>query len=255
MNLLFPRRILLPVSALILLASAPAALATVPVVFGTSWDGPSNTLQTILDARYGPGSLNVTTDYIGAHPGDPDPFYWTGLGFDAYFVREVAGHANANLLGWYMETGSTPAIDGVSDGVVFPGPTGPGATFTITFPGGGALPFGFYLNPNGTGDAINAPEPELFFSNRLFNDPGPDGSGAIHTPFDGDVQAIVFDVSPWTRPYTWVVCFEDLDSGANPAPCCTPTDNDFNDLVFEVTVLGPVPVQDVTFSMVKTLFR
>jgi hypothetical protein len=52
-----------------------------------------------------------------------------------------------------------------------------------------------------------------------------------------------------------VVAFEDLDSGANPAPCCSPTDNDFNDLVFEVKVMGPVPVEIVTFSRIKSMRR
>lgn len=232
-------------------AASPAA-AQVPVVFGTTWDGAGNSLQNIVDARYGVGSLVVTNDYIGADAGDPDPFYWTGLGFDAFLVREVAGYASLNILGWYKETGAAPLIDGTDDGVVFTGPMSAGQTTIINFPG--AQPFGFYMNPKGTGSSINAPEPELFFSNRLFNDLGPDGSGAIHAPFDGDVQAIVFDVSSFTEPYTWLVCFEDLDSGADPAPCCTPTDNDFNDLVFEVKVLGAVPVKAVTFGAVKKLY-
>jgi len=140
----------------------------------------------------------------------------------------------------------------VDDGVVFTGPMGQGSSTVVNFPG--AQPFGFYLNPKGTGNSINAPEPELFFSNRLFNDLGPDGSGAIHEPFDGDVQMLVFDVSAFTEPYTWCVAVEDLDYGADPDPdCCYPTDNDFNDLVFEVTVIGAVPVQTVSFGKLKML--
>jgi hypothetical protein len=230
------------------------AVAQVNVVFGTTWDDPTNTLQNILDAAYGAGNIDVVNDYIGKAGSDPDPFFWTGFSFNSLLIREVAGHANNNILGWYKETGGAPVIDGVDDGVVFNGPQSPGETTMISL-GPGNTTFGFYLNPNGTGSATNAPEPELFFTNRLFNDLGPDGSGAVHTPTDGDVQALVFDVSAWTEPNTWVVCFEDLDSGPNPTPCCEQTDNDFNDLVFEVTVARTVGVENVVMSAIKCLYR
>ena len=237
-----------------LAAAAMPAYAQVNVVFGTTWDAPTNTLQNILDTRYGAGNINVTTDYIGHDAGDPDPFLWSGLSFNSILIREVAGHANNNTLGWYTDNGSAPVIDGVDDGIVFTGPQGQGEITMVTL-GPGNTPFGFYMNPNGLGSATNAPEPELFFTNRLYNDIGPDGSGAVHTPLNGDVQAIVFDVSPWTQPNTWVVCFEDLDSGPNPTPCCSQTDNDFNDLVFEVTVARTVGVESIAMSALKRLYR
>jgi Domain of unknown function (DUF4114) len=239
--------------SLALLLAGPAA-AQVPVVFGTTWDSPASSLQNILDAEYGTGAIDVQNDYIGKNASDPDPFTFSGTGLSGIIVREVAGYANTNTLGWYKETGIAPAIDGTDDGVIFDGPTGQGELRMIDF-GGSVLSFGFYLNPNGTGSSQNAPEPELFFSNRFYNDLGPDGSGAIHAPFDGDVQALVFDVSSIVgTPNTWVVAFEDLDSGANPAPCCSPTDNDYNDLVFEVTVAQPVAVQQVTWSGIKNIY-
>jgi hypothetical protein len=125
------------------------AQAQVPVVFGTSWDGPSNSLQSILDARYGAGAINVATDYIGHDAGDPDPFAWQDVEFDALIVREIAGNANQNLVGWYEEDGATPVIDGVNDGVVFSGPDGQGTIKLVTFPV--PMKFGFYMNPNGAG--------------------------------------------------------------------------------------------------------
>jgi hypothetical protein len=243
----------LSLAALLALAATPAG-AVVPVVFGTSWDGAGNSPQNILDTEYGAGNITVTTDYIGAHVGDPDPFYWTGLGFSTFLVKEVAGHAHNNVLGWYKETGAPPVINGVDDGIVFNGPDGSGATAMISF-GGVPTPFGFYLNPNGPGSATNAPEPELFFSNRLFNDLGPSGAGALHAPFDGDVQFLVFDISALTQPYTWLVCVEDLDYGANPGPCCATTDNDYNDLVFEVQVMPPLPTVASTWSGLKLIGR
>lgn len=233
--------------------TTPAA-AQVAVAFGTTWDGPGQSLQEIVDARYGAGAIDVTNDYIGAQSTDPATVIWNGEGFRNYLIEEVAGYANVNLLGWYIDNDAQPVIDGVDDGVVFSGPHGPGHTTEIAI-GDGRHNFGFYLNPNGTGDSRNAPEPEMFFTNRYYNDRGPDGSGAIHAPFDGDVQALVFDVSAFTRPQTWLVCFEDFDSGPNPGPCCATTDNDFNDLVFEVTVNGLLPVQPATFGQIKALFR
>jgi hypothetical protein len=241
---------------------AAPARAVVPVSFGTSWDGPSHDLQAIVDGMFGPGKINVHTDYVGAHVGDQDPWFWVDNRFSALLVTEVAGNADRNTIGWYTDTGvnhptAPPALfnDGVHDGVVFDGPAGPGASHVVVF-SQPMTKFGFYLNPNGTGDATNAPEPEKFWTNRFFNDLGPDGSGALHPPTDGDVQALIFDISKIVNmENTWLVCFEDLDSGANPASCCTPTDNDYNDLVFEVTALGATPVQSLTFGQLKSRYH
>jgi Domain of unknown function (DUF4114) len=243
------------VGALIfVVTTSTTAYAQVPVVFGQSWDGIP--LQSILDQRYGTNHFSYSLNYSGASTGDPDPWFWVADGFSALLVREVAGNANRNILGWYAETdgGYKPTIDGIDDGVVFDGPAGAGATAIVMFDRPHKK-FGFYLNPNGTGNAINAPEPELFFTNRRYNDIGPDGHAALHAPFDGDVQAIVYDVSSYTQPNTWLVCFEDLDSGANPGPCCSTTDNDFNDFVFEVTALGPTPNATMTFGGIKARYR
>lgn len=241
-----------------LLFAAPALAAgaggPVDVVLGQSWDGPSGNLQSIVDNAYGPGVINMATDYVGAHPGDLDPWFWVGDQVSTYLVREIAGNANRNILGWYLETGTKPVIDGIDDGVVFDGPSGAGASSIIYLPAP-MTKFGFYLNPNGPLDAINAPEPELFFTNRFYNDPGPDGSGAIHAPYGGDMQALVFDISDYAGPNTWLVCFEDVDSGANPGPCCATTDNDFNDFVFEVTAFGATPTSKVTFGALKSKYR
>jgi len=46
-----------------------------------------------------------------------------------------------------------------------------------------------------------------------------------------------------------------LDSGPNPTPCCSQTDNDFNDLVFEVTVARTVGVESIAMSALKRLYR
>jgi Domain of unknown function (DUF4114) len=248
------KRFLLGMFVVALACASVPARADFNVVFGTSWDGPSFELQQLVDARYGAGNINVATDYIGADAGDPDPWYWVDAGFSALVVTEVAGNADFNVVGWYKETGGLPTIDNSDDGVIFTGPadeTNPPVLVGLP----GSMNFGFYMNPNGSGGSINAPEPEHFFTNRTFNDIGPDGSGALHEPLGGDVQALVYDVSAFRGPNTWLVCFEDLDSGAVPADCCAPTDNDFNDFVFEVTAVGATPVRPLSFGGLKQLYR
>lgn len=237
-----------------MLAPSFSAAGPVEVVFGQSWDGPSANLQGIVDNVYGPGMINLQTDYIGAQPADLDPWFWVGSEFSAYLVREIAGNANRNTLGWYVETGTKPVIDGIDDGVVFEGVASPGESAVIFLPRP-MVKFGFWLNPNGPLGALNAPEPELFFTNRFYNDQGPDGSGAVHAPYGGDMQALVFDISDYMGPNTWLVAFEDVDSGAQPGPCCATTDNDFNDLVFEVTAFGATPTQPVSFGGLKSKYR
>lgn len=238
------------------LLSAPAQAASpVPVVFGTTWDVPAVTLQSIVDSYLGaPGLINAATDYVGHDAGEPDPWFWIDSRFSAMLVREVAGYANFNVLGWYLETGGPVTIDGVNDGVVFNGPDGSGAMRVVVFPAGVSR-FGFYLDPKGAMDGQNAPQPEVFFTNRFLNDLGADGSGAIHAPFDGDVQALVFDVSQWKGANTWLVAFEDVDYGAAITPCCSGTDNDYNDLVFEVKAIGATEARALTFGALKQRFR
>jgi len=229
------------------------ASAVVPVVFGASWDPPAQSLQSIIDTRYGPGTINVQTDFVGAHAGDPDPWFWFGSQFGAMIIREVAGNANRNVVGWYEDKGSPPVIDGVGDGVVFDGPSGEGATAVVFFDRP-TTRFGFYLNPNGPLDALWAAEPEKFYTNRLYNERGPNGA-ALHAPFDGDVQALVFDISNYSFPNTWLVCFEDLDSGSLPTGPGGATDNDFNDFVFEVTALGATPTLHMSLGALKARYH
>ena len=95
---------------------------------------------------------------------------------------------------------------------------------------------------------------QYFFTNRFYNDKGEGGLGATHVPFDGDVQALVFDVSQWKGANTWLVCFEDRDSGLPVTPCCQGTDNDFNDMVFQISALGATPAQSLTFGQLKAKF-
>ena len=238
------------------LCAAVPSQAAVKVVWGESWDGPSKSLQSIVDGLYGAGQIDVKADFLGAKAGEPDPWFWLDNRFSALLVKEVAGNADRNQVGWYEETGSIPVLknDGLHDGLIFDGAAGAGAAAIVDF----LKPmtrFGFYLNPNGPGDATNAPEPEKFYTNRTYNDAGPDGSGALHLPLGGDVQALIYDVSRFKGANTWLVCFEDLDSGANPGlPGQAQTDNDYNDFLFEVTAYGATPVQLLSFGALQTKY-
>jgi len=231
------------------------ATSPVAVVFGTSWDGPGHELQTIMDAYIGtPGAVNVHTDFVGAHAGDLDPWFWVGSSFPTLMITEVAGNANINELGWYRETFVKPVIDGVDDGIVFTGGQSSGASTVVTFPSGTSK-FGFYLDTHMTITTPSGAQEQVFFTNRFYNDIGGYGYGATHAPYDGDVQALVFDVSRWKGVNTWLVCFEDRDSGLPIEPCCSGADNDFNDLVFQVTASGATPTQSITFGMLKARYR
>lgn len=226
------------------------------VTFGTSWDNVS--LQSVLDAEYGPGVIDVATQYEGYNPGDGDPAYWQDVQMEGLIVREIAGFSPNNTMGWYAENLSgPPIIDGVDDGVVFSGAQGQGATVAINFPGG-LTQFGFYLNPNGTQDGGgNAPEPELFFTNRFYNDLGAAGAGSPHAPFDGDPQCLVFNISHlYGGIPTFVLAWEDLDFGGpiTPSYSWTSTDNDYQDLVVEIQAMSPVSTVGETWGGVKALF-
>ena len=256
-----PRTITL-LALLAAMAFAVPALAF-DVTFGMTWEGPGYTLQDVLDQAcmdwgYGPGCVDAATGYEGYLPGDADIPYWFDEIVDGIVVRELAGYANTNTMGWYVETeGSTPpVIDGIDDGVIFTGPMQGGDVAMVNF--GMRLKFGLWLNPNGPGDSTNALEPEKFFTNRYYNDIGPDGSTTFHPPYDGDPQALIYNVSHlFNGQPSFVVAWEDLDSGSELAPAYAPfkTDNDFNDLVVLITATSPVPTETVSFGAVKSLYR
>lgn len=238
---------------LVLVLGASPSRAGVSVVMGESWQG-SDRLQRIVDATYGPGRIRVATDYVGARDGDPDPMVWFSSVWPILQVREVAGSGHRADLGWYLEPGNDqpPVLDGDNDGPVFKLENAPPSTSVLHFRLRGQR-VGFYLHSRDAGGAEGS---RTFFTNRRFNDAGPGGTGAVHAPLEGgDVQALVYDVSAWTRPNTWLVCFEDRDSGHDPGPCCATTDNDYADYVFEVRGEAATPNLSASFGVLKRIYR
>ena len=239
---------------LLILSAVTPAHAGARAVIGDSWSAPTNKLQSIIDATYGPGRIVVQTDYLGAQPGDPDQIVWTSSLWPIMQLREIAGTALRRDFGWYFEAGgeNPPVIDGVGDAPVFRNWNSNQATTVFQFRHLGRN-VGFYLH---TADAGSGLGPRTFFTNRSFNDVGPGGAGPLHQPTaGGDIQALIFDVSTWTRPRTWLVCFESRDSGALPGACCETTDNDYADYVFEVRAEATTPTLAPSFGALKLLYR
>jgi hypothetical protein len=259
-------------------AATAAAAAPVPVTFGDS-----RSLQDLVDHRYGRNHIDVTRDYIGARAGDIDPWFWVGDRIGAVRVRVVKRDKDLRILGWYMENSSQATLP-TNGGVLFAGRPGPHEEAFFILPGARTR-FGFYVDALSTG--VPPGVTERFYTDRLLNDCGPDGKGAIHPPYDGDVEALVFDVSRWAGPDTWLVCFEDVDTGGvvtdgtggenpdvgdnhgNPRKLDTeddddgddPDDNrqrlgcDFDDAVFEVHADGATLARILSFGGLKLLYR
>ena len=83
------------------------------------------------------------------------------------------------------------------------------------------------------------------------------GSGAIHPPFDGDVQCLIFNITHLRGGVpTYVVAWEDNDSGSPLSDSWSPTttDNDFNDLVVEISAFSPVKVEDTSWGEIKSRY-
>ena len=247
-------------AALALLMAAASALATAPVgvVMGPSRDGSLHDLQRKVDRFIGPGRVDVRTDFIGARPGDPDPFVWLNPGTARTIQITLVDRKNPHgVLGWYEETGAVPAIDGVGDGVVFENVRLRGSKTTLRLPAAVAR-FGFYVQLQAGEDDEEDGPASIYFSNRLLNDVGPYGHGAHHEPYDGDIQMLVYDVSRWLGSNSWLVACEFSDSGSPVGLGRGESDNDFSDIVYLVAGPGAgstTPTRKISFGHIKSLFR
>jgi hypothetical protein len=277
-----------PAGLLLLLCLAmrgatPAAAAPVPVSFGKG----IRRLQNLVDQRYGPGRIDVTRDYIGARADDPDPWYWVGLPIASARVTVVKRDPDQNLVGWYQD-GGTAALMPPGGGVLFSGKLRPHEEAWLGLPSTRTC-FGFYIEaatPFLSRAHNEAPEPKpvigvkRFYTDRKLNDCGLDGTGSTHPPFDGDMQALVFDVSRWVGTDAWLVCFEDQDTGGGliepedddgksgsggrqdqdpdepfEIPLPKRSNLDFNDVVFEVRTEGATNARPISFGALKLLYR
>ena len=244
-------------AALALLVTALPATATspVPVMIGASRDGALHALQKVVDRYLGPGRVSVGADYVGAHAGDPDPWMWTSVSGRGVEVSLVQKKLSSGAFGWYREGLGEPQLDGVNSGLLFGQGRPRWARQSVRLPAS-VTQFGFYVVREAGGHAIDGDdEPCTFFSNRKLNDVGPHGSGAVHAPTDGDVQMLIYDISRWSTPDTWLVACEFSDSGCRLGHGDGQSDNDFSDLVFTVSGVGVTPTKASSFGRLKAMFR
>jgi hypothetical protein len=238
---------------LLLLAAFPAAAASpLRVAIGPSRDGPAHDLQHKVDALVGTGRVDVRSDYVGARPGDPDPWSWTNTG-EPMTLHLVDRRSPGFVVGWYAEGPVHPSPDGpeqVLGGVVLDNGRKRGATVVFRVPGT-VRRFGLFVaDTDDPGAAWTRHR-----TNRTLNPPGPDGAGAAHEPWDGDVQLLVFDVSRWLGRDTWLVAGEISDTGRRVGHGADESDNDYSDVLFTVTGASATPAVTTTFGRVKSLFR
>ena len=236
--------------ALLVLAAPSFAGSPVPVTVGRSRDGVLHDLQLKVDKLVGPGRVNVQTDYLGARAGDADPWFWLNPG-RALQVTLVDRKSPAYVVGWYGECGTTPIIDGVDDALLLDRTRFRGLRVGFQLPPA-VRQFGFYLAQVNPG---NGKASLLHCSNRALNSPGHRGAASEQAPFDGDPQMLVYDISRWAGPNTWLVACESDDAGLRVGHGAGECDHDYSDVVFTVSGAAVTPTVGTTFGRVKQHYR
>lgn len=220
--------------ALCLVLMAGSAMATPlnysntrPVTIGTSWDGSSNELSVLLPmfdvlndqqvAGYwqlggiNPTAAPVVSFEITANSGTMQMGIFSDLNGD----NDAAGRTLVDIfLG--------PAVSGTAALLQFNVITGdltilgtPGAVNSGTFSGISKSGFGFYVQPTGDGG------PTWFSLDQL--------NGGL-------AQMVAFREMPANR---WTICFEDIAS--RDAQGNFQGDYDYNDFIFQIESITPVP--------------
>jgi hypothetical protein len=236
-----------------LLCTASTAVAAAPPRGGRD-HAP---LQRLADARYGPGHVNVATDWYGCHAGESDPWLWQGEGIEARLVQNLGKGNQKVALGWYRETGARPHYP--CGGVLFDGKARSGERTAVGFPGVTRL--GFYFDPGADGHDASDPDARMLFTNRLFNPPVVVAPGAA--PNAGDAQTLIFDVSPWSQPGTWLVWFPGRAGDEDDDHAAWSDDDDHGDcgrddgsgVALEVTILHATPALPSSFGGLKQRYR
>jgi hypothetical protein len=244
-------------AAIALLVIALPALASSPVAvtIGPSRNGVLHDLQRVIDKRFGPGRIDVRTGYLGAHPGDPDPWMWTRVPGKAVMMTLLEKKFPSGTIGWYAEHGAAPQLDGPNAGMVLERARLNAMPTMLKLPTG-VQRFGFYVAREPGGVAIDGDqESYTYFTNRMLNDVGPHGAGAIHAPYDGDPQMLVFDISRITQADTWLVACEYSDTGRPMGVGDGQSDDDYSDIIFTVSGVGVTPTDKTTFGRLKALYR
>jgi hypothetical protein len=208
-----------------------------PTPIGASSDGAAFDLQNLLNAIAGVGTFNATTDQQAAG-------YWSLGGLFPSTIPVVSFEITANSatmqMGIFSDTNGSDDAAGRTLVDIFLGPAGPGTRATLlfdtgtgaltignvagnpagavnagTFAGVTASGFGFYIDPSGTGT------PTWFSLDQL--------NGGL-------AQMVAYREA---GPNRWTIGFEDIAvRNAQGAP---QGDYDYNDFIFQIESIVPVP--------------
>jgi len=236
--------------ALLALAAPAYAASPVPVTVGRSRDGSLHELQHKVDMLIGPGRINVQTDFLGSRPGDADPWLWINPGRPVELTL-VDRKSPSYVVGWYNECGVDPVIDGVDDALILDRARLRGLRVGFQLPRA-VTRFGFYLSQANPGNGHTTLK---HCTNRTFNSPGNRGQGPAQAPFDGDPQMLVYDISRWAGPQTWLVACEIDDAGLKMGQGDGECDHDYSDVLFTVSGVAVTPTLSSTFGKVKQHFH
>lgn len=236
--------------ALLALAAPVFAASPVPVSVGRSRDGSLHDLQHKVDMLVGPGRVNVRTDFLGARPGDADPWFWLNPGRPIE-ITLVDRKSSSYVVGWYSECGADPEIDGLDDALVLDRTRLRGLRVGFQMPRT-VSKFGFYLSQTTPGNGRVAFK---HCTNRTFNTPGNRGLAPAQAPYDGDPQMLVYDISRWVGPQTWLVACEIDDAGMRLGQGDGECDHDYSDVLFTVSGVSVTPTITSTFGKVKRYYH
>jgi hypothetical protein len=258
-----PSRLWLAV-ALLAVATPEFAAAVVPISINHERD-ELRELQRRVDKVVGAGRVSVRADYVGARPGDPDPWFWVNPGH-AMEVTLVDRKSPHFVVGWYAERGALPVLDGVEDAMVLDQARTRGACVAFQLPGS-VSQFGFYVAPARSPGRTGA---HTRWSNRHFNQSNRGHGGPKSAPIEGDVHMLVYDISKWAGQPSWLVACEMSDAGkrgerdlGGPEGDRGERDEDdddhdgrdYSDVLFIVSGGSVTPALKTTFAGLKRLYR
>jgi hypothetical protein len=218
-----------------------------------------SSLQKQVDDLLGRGRVNVTRDWIGARLGDPDPFTLSNSGRNLSITLVNVDTPDLSL-GWYLENGSAPTIDGVDDAVLLNGLPRRGTEVLFRVPL--SVPrFGFYIADLEDDDGDDDEEaPVLSYATRLWNQSLELGDCPT---IPVNARMLVFDVSRWKGPDTYLFAVEKPedhstgDSGDDDSFMFNAKEADYkySNLLFLVSGVYVTGQRHLSFGQLKAIYR
>lgn len=248
------RRVTLLLIAVVVLGSIPSLMAEAVIAFNTrpvsycpgaggGCDGSEASLQTILDNAYVGQGVNAATSQQAAG-------YWmisSGLPgtIGPVITLEVSGIEGTNRLG--MFSGPDTSLASFQERLLFLGPAAENNSAVITWDSSANMYVNAGIGVCGTSINCTGPDGQSFITPGSAGYINPFGFGFFldnpGVPFKyyttdninpGDAaQALAF-VGTVAGKETWTIAFEDINVN-------TGGDHDYNDFVFKVESIHPIP--------------